>query len=287
MNEEQLARLRNRLEKKKKRLCEMQGRPFQAMLRRIWDYFTSDPWIAPLVKELLSNPKGSKAAEFAEGDFNNTNINREHINNLGMEDYASMACHIFSRNHSMFIHNQYFDIINSNVWVNSLADHKEYISFKSEVVESLFDYLDDRLDNQQALHGLILRYKTRCEWFNGPALREIAANKDPEKKRDDIEDRLKQDFFLNLHDQGIEFVKEPSSEMGRIDVVLLEKATRTYIEGKVFDNKSKGKSYIIKGFGQLLTYTRQYNSTTGYLAIYKTSEENDTSRPSPPRFADR
>lgn len=93
------------------------------------------------------------------------------------------------------------------------------------------------------------------------------------KKRAELEKVLKEDLYLYLHDQGIEFTIEPSSDRGEIDLIVDQILNDLkYLEGKVFDNKSRDKSDIINGFGQLLHYLRQYNAAKGYLLIYKTCE---------------
>jgi hypothetical protein len=82
---------------------------------------------------------------------------------------------------------------------------------------------------------------------------------------------LKEDFYRYLHDQGMNFTIEPESPRGRIDLILWG-TSRTYLEGKVFDNDGRGKPYIVKGFGQLSKYLSDYNALSGYLFIYSISE---------------
>ena len=82
------------------------------------------------------------------------------------------------------------------------------------MISPLCEYLEERLDEQQAILGLLVRYKKRCEWFNKPALLRIAedeeAKKGDTKKRAEVEKVLKEDLYRNLYDQGIEFTLNPS-----------------------------------------------------------------------------
>ena len=89
-----------------------------------------------------------------------------------------------------------------------------------------------------------------------------------------LEYDLKADLYRYLHDQGLELAIEPYSHQGRIDLILDQKeGVRKYLEGKVFDNKLRNAKYIVKGFGQLLTYLRQYVAPNGYLLVYKLLED--------------
>jgi hypothetical protein len=153
----------------------------------------------------------------------------------------------------------------------------DYSTFHREVIASLCQYLDERLDEQQAILGLLIRYKKRCEWFNRRELLKTAqgelARTGDEKRRAEVEKVLKEDLYRYLHDQGMEFTIEPQSDRGEIDLILDQiGGDRKYLEGKVFDNQNRDTNYIIKGFGQLLHYLRQYNVAKGYLLIYKTCE---------------
>ena len=169
--------------------------------------------------------------------------------------------------------------INSAVWGGHPGNVAQYNIFVPEVVKPLCDYLEERLDEQQAILGLLVRYKKRCEWFNKPELFKIAEDEKErkaknEKGRAEVEKVLKDDLYRYLHDQGIEFTIEPKSDRGEIDVILDQVGEgRKYIEGKVFDNKGRKTDYITKGYGQLLHYLRQYTEPAGYLLIYKTCEE--------------
>jgi hypothetical protein len=157
----------------------------------------------------------------------------------------------------------------------------DYSTFHKQLIVPFCDYLEEMLDDQQALLGLLVRYKERCEWFAREGLLELIEKEEAAKaagktKRAEIEDALKEDLYRYLNDQGINFTIEPYSHKGEIDLILDQKeGTRKYLEGKVFENqKPRDKVFIIKGFGQLLHYLRQYNAANGYLLVYETCEEH-------------
>ena len=170
------------------------------------------------------------------------------------------------------------DPINRSVWGGNPGNVSDYLTFKLEALAPFIDYLDEKLDEQQGMLSVIVRYKKRCEWFNSEALRETAdaekAKAENEKGRAEVEKVLKQDLYRYLHDQGIDFTIEPKAPGSEIDLILDQEAgSRKYLEGKVFDNQHRNSGYLIKGFGQLLRYLRQYNVRDGYLFVYKTCEE--------------
>ena len=84
-----------------------------------------------------------------------------------------------------------------------------------------------------------------------------------------LEKRLQLDLYRYLHEHGIDFVVEPKLDNGEIDVIASIKGPDPrYIEAKVFDGKRRKQKAIIEGFQQIFSYVRDYNATTGYLAIY-------------------
>ncbi len=234
-----------------------------------------------MLEELKANKAGkevaSRASEANSSDWKYDPTVREAANRLATEeDVAAMAYWILDW-HIEFP--EAVDRINRNVWGNHPGNLSNYTTFKPEVVFPLIDYLDERLDEQQAMLGLLVRYKQRCEWFNKRELLKVVreeqdAKDKGEKGKAEVEDVLKEDLYRYLHDQGINISIAPDSPRGRIDLILhQQKETRKYLEGKVFDNKGRGKQYIVKGFGQLSQYLHDYHASAGYLLIYSNSNE--------------
>jgi hypothetical protein len=252
-------------------------------LRRFWRFLIAEPFILPILEELKANQPGKAAAEWA---------NACPVIPMGLPDVDSMRKAVAQlpteKDHVGFVYhfldgvtNWKWDFarINEHVWGGGLRNTQAFESFKSEAIGSLCDYLDEQLDGQQSLVGLLVRYKKRCEWFSRSELMKIAeeerAKKHDEGARAEVEDSLKKDLYRYLHDQGFEFTIEPYSHKGRIDLILDQpEGSRQYLEGKVFDNQHRNAAYVVKGFGQLLHYLRQFNAPDGYLLVYKTCKEH-------------
>jgi len=117
--------------------------------------------------------------------------------------------------------------------------------------------------------ALLMRYKHRSEWFQREKLWEYS------KIERRAEKALALDLYSYLYDQGIDFVIEPSSITGEIDLIASQDTDDpVLLDAKVFDGEGRGKSYIRKSFNQIYTYTQQYNEPFGYLVIYKTCERD-------------
>jgi len=136
-------------------------------------------------------------------------------------------------------------------------------------LEPFYEYVDEQLDDQRAMHTLLVRYKHRSEWFHRDLLWELS--KTPKK----AEKLLALNLYSYLYDQGIDFSIEPSSISGAIDLIAAQnKEDPLLLDAKVFDGEGRGKNYICKGFNQIYTYTQQYNEPFGYLLIFKTTERD-------------
>lgn len=275
MNEEQLTRLRNRLQQRKERLKLTEGRFFLPRLHRLLTFLRDEPFFAPILDELESDKKMEEIA----GKIGNhkhavraDNSARELLDSLPSdEEYAAVMYHLLR---GAFLPQPWWKLEDIRKFF-CVGTHKTgYSGFMRDAIGPLCDYLDERLNEQQAILGLLVRYKKRSEWFNREELQQIAddekARKGIDKKRAEVEKVLKVDLYRYLHDQGMDFTIEPKSDRGEIDLILNNGG---YIEGKVFDNKGRDKNYIIKGFGQLLHYLRQYVQTKGYLLVYQTCKE--------------
>ena len=137
-------------------------------------------------------------------------------------------------------------------------------------LEPFYEYVDEHLDDQQAILYFLRRYKHRCEWFHAERLRQ-AVTHDTQKG----EKTLALALYEYLHDQGIDLHIEPHSASGIPDFVADQVGKeRVVADTKLFwPEKSKGKSYIISGFNQVYTYACDYNEPCAYLVIFKMSHE--------------
>ncbi|MFC1712164.1 hypothetical protein ACFL6S_00780 [Candidatus Poribacteria bacterium] len=152
------------------------------------------------------------------------------------------------------------------------SKHDEALEyFKDIFLETLYDYLDEHIDDQRAILALLRRYKHKCEWFQHEHLLNLW-----ESCTQKGEKLLSRHLFEYLHDQGLNFVIEPLSVSGRADLVGAQETEDPIVaDMKIFNpDKGKGKSYIASGFNQIYTYMRNYNEPFGYLIIYKTCERD-------------
>jgi hypothetical protein len=134
-------------------------------------------------------------------------------------------------------------------------------------IDPFYDYVNDQLDEHGAILNLLLRYKHRSEWFYSEQLFKLSQV--PKK----AEELLALDLYAYLYDQGLDFHIEPSSITGSIDLIAAQNTTDPLLaDTKVFDGNKRAKPYLLKGFNQIYTYTKQYNEPFGYLIIYKICE---------------
>lgn len=160
------------------------------------------------------------------------------------------------------------------------SKHDECLEFFKDIfVEPLYEYLDEQLDDQRAILGLLRRYKHHCEWFRRNDLLSIFADEKARSSESGKKSRGEKQLALHLyeflHTQGLSFSIEPASISGEADLVAAQDSDDPLIaDVKVFDPQSgKNKAYLINGFHQVYQYTLDYNEPFGYLVIFKTCEE--------------
>lgn len=140
--------------------------------------------------------------------------------------------------------------------------------FKLVFVDPVYHYLDEQLDEQRSLLALLRRYKQKCEWFQRDHLftswqRDVTRG----------ERILQRHLYEYLHDQGFDFVVEPSSPSGEVDLLGDQKTDQPLVaDTKIFNpSKGKGRDYIARGFSQVYSYAVDYCTAFGYLIIYNTA----------------
>jgi hypothetical protein len=141
--------------------------------------------------------------------------------------------------------------------------------FKSIIIEPLYEYIDEQLDDQRAILYLLNKYKHKCEWFK----REYLLNKWDENRATG-EIILALHLYEYLHDQGLDFVIDPWSIVGKPDLVCAQKNDEPFIaDAKVYSD-TKRKTDLINGFNQIYQYTKIYNESFGYLVIFNTTTDD-------------
>lgn len=133
-------------------------------------------------------------------------------------------------------------------------------------LQGFYEWLDEQVDSRNAVLGLLLKYKTRCEMYRRERLRRAAV--------EGIEGRTKEralafDFYEYLHDQGVDFWIESVSASGEPDLVSRDAAGEPLVaDAKYIDGGSDPRRTITAGFRQVLDYCRDHNSPVGYLVIF-------------------
>jgi hypothetical protein len=143
--------------------------------------------------------------------------------------------------------------------------------FKSFFIEPLCAYIEENLEINSVMLGLLLRYKHKCEWFGRERLDGLWKS---DTKR--AEWLLKEDLYEYLHDNEIEFTIDPYSKEGKPDLVAAQSTDDPLIaDAKLFQKpKSKGVRSVVGGFHQVYRYTQQFNEPFGYLIIFKACDED-------------
>ncbi|MEM9409742.1 MAG: hypothetical protein AAGA30_01430 [Planctomycetota bacterium] len=137
-------------------------------------------------------------------------------------------------------------------------------------VEPYYEYLDENIDDRQAILSIIRRYKHQCEWFHVSKLTQLAEDSSRGEKS------LASNLYEFLHLNGIEFTIEPQTSSGIPDFVVDQTGeSKLVADAKIFEpSNSKGKSYLIAGFNQVYTYLKDLNEPIGYLVVYKLCDED-------------
>ncbi len=132
-------------------------------------------------------------------------------------------------------------------------------------LSAFHDYIEEQLDDTRLTLTLLTRYKHRCEWFHRERLNALYHG-----DTKNGEANLARDLYEYLFDQGLQFHIEPKSADGIPDLIGDQTDDgRIVADAKIFDGDGRGKDYIIKGFNQVYTYTRNYNEPVGYMVIFR------------------
>ncbi|MBM7054112.1 hypothetical protein [Streptomyces durocortorensis] len=142
--------------------------------------------------------------------------------------------------------------------------------FAEDVLQPLFDFLSERVGAESSILHTLERYRTRIEWFDREELytRFTADTANGEEVYN-----LDLQRFLFLEGDHITHAK-PRSASGEADLVGdLHGRDPLVCDGKIFDGKSRGKSYLVKGVHQIIKYAHDYGQHTAYLVIYNITDK--------------
>jgi hypothetical protein len=255
--------IRYKLQKRVRRLNSASHRQFPFLLRGFFHYLDSVPILAAVRDELLVRAAPVEPAKSVErilageGLYGETDVEAAAMGYLLLVKYAQDP----DRN----------GVEHIGRFFGGGSKYDEMLDrLREAFLEPLYEYIDEHIDDQQAVLYFLRRYKHRCEWFHAERLRTLVEH-DTQRG----EGSLAFDLYESLHNQGIDFHIEPQSASGIADFVADQVGEdRVVADAKIFwPEKGKGKAYIISAFNQAYTYARDYNEPCAYLVIYKMSKE--------------
>lgn len=260
MNTEYTQNLRNKLQRRVMRLKSTKLGIFHSSLRQFWRFLNSYPVFVGILDNLERlYPSLESEAEKIMRDRQRLTFDNE-IENAAVSYFLIKKC-IDSRD-------EYTEARIGIAYTRETDLNITLDYFKSLFIDPIYIYLDEQLDDQRITLFLLRRYKHKCEWFQRECLFNLWEN---DTKRG--EKKLALHLYEYLHDQGLDFVIEPSSASGEVDLIAAQKSNEPLIaDAKIFNpREGRGKKYIAKGFNQIYLYTLDYNESFGYLIVYNTS----------------
>ncbi len=257
--------IRYKLQKRVRRLNSANYQQFPFLLRAFFQYVEASPILAGVRDELLA-----RAAKYKASDSVDRILKGESRFGETEEEAAAMGYFLLKKHaedpqkNSVGLFGRVY-----HVGSNKLDDHLDRM--REVFLEPFYEYVDEHIDDQQAILYFLRRYKHRCEWFRADHLRKLVEADTQKGER-----ALAFDLYEFLHGQGIDFHIEPESASGIADFVADQVGEdRVVADAKIFwPEKSKGKTYLISGFNQAYTYARDYNEPCAYLVIFKMCKED-------------
>ena len=273
MNTEIVQHLRYKLQKRVRRLNSAGYQTFHYSLKRFWQFLHSNDVFVGVLEQ------ASKLVAAGKGDAARI-VNGEALHGESEDAEVCLAYWVIQQcleADGRFRGRKEIEI--GRIYSNETKHDACLEFFKDAFVEPLYEYIDEQLDDQRAVLGLLRRYKHHCEWFRRLDLLSIYSEEQARSSESGRNSRGEKQLALHLyeylHDQGLSFSIEPSSVSGEVDLVAAQNSNDPLIaDVKIFDPQSgKNKAYLISGFHQVYQYTLDYNESFGYLVIFKTCEE--------------
>lgn len=262
MNIDYIQTLKDKLKSKIDRLNSTDNlNIFRSYLRQFNEFLNDHSIFQGIIKELISKePEANNLAERIVTNREPISIDKENLNVATCYFVLKRCCESPDASLPVNIGRHYSG--------EGLSNNIALKQFNSLFLNYLYDYLDGKLDEQRLVLTFLLRYKQRSEWFNREKLNQIC------KRRPSIKEKLlKEDIYMYLHDQGIEFtLEETLPGAGIIDFIAkLPDGTPLLAEAKVFN---LDKEDLKRGVNQLKWYMDRYNGFFGTLVVFKVCERD-------------
>lgn len=264
MQDKYVQSIRYKLQKRVRRLNSAEAAVFPNLLQQFLAWFDSMPILAGIRDELLVRASEEEKTTPVERILSGEALVADNEVDAAALGYE-LVKRVSSGPHAVELTNVMFKYGR----VNNIHDATE--RFRELFLEPFYEYIDEHIDDQQAILYFLRQYKHRCEWFRADTLR-----KRIEEDTQRGEKRLAYDLYEYLHDQGLDIYIEPQTASGIADFVGEQVGdARVVADAKIFwPEKSKGKSYLISAFHQAYTYARDFNEPFAYLVIFKMCPED-------------
>jgi hypothetical protein len=264
MEDKSVQTLRYKLQKRVRRVNSAEAIQFWIALSHLFKFIDSMPLLVAVKDDLLARTTKCRVDETVDGICKGETLYGE-----TEEESAAIGYTILRKFCDNSESVDFFNVGHSWGTVSNLADSIEFA--RTTFLEPYYEYLDEHVDDQQAILYLLRRYKQRCEWFRSETLRTMATEDSQRGEK-----RLAFDLYEYLHEQGIGFYIEPRSASGIADLVAEQVgADRVVADAKLFwTDHAKGKPYVLSAFHQAYTYARDFNEPCAYLVIYKLCSED-------------
>ncbi|GAA4010426.1 hypothetical protein GCM10022247_35790 [Allokutzneria multivorans] len=141
-------------------------------------------------------------------------------------------------------------------------------TFPEQVIRPLIDFLDEQIGDQGSVLYILERYVHTVEWFDRSVLHDaFVAN----KSNGEEVYNLSLQRYLFQEGNYVTHAKARSAS-GEPDLIgELDSDDPLICEGKIFDGR--GKSYIARGFHQVIKYAHDYKKNIAYLVVFNMTEK--------------
>ncbi|RKY09950.1 MAG: hypothetical protein DRP66_00915 [Planctomycetota bacterium] len=261
MEDKALQTIRYKLQKRVRRLNSAEYRQFTPFLRQFFVFINSMPLLSG-VREYLASQGDKYDVEATVNSILNEN------KDLYGETEEESAAIGYAMLQKALEPNQGETVIMNSCGYGDVDERLE--AFRTVFLEPFYEYIDEHLDDQHVILYLLKKYKHRCEWFHAERIRNLITSETARGEKN-----AAADLYEYLHNAGVDFNVEPKSASGIPDFVTEQIGDdRIIADTKLYwPEKSKGKSYIVKGFNQVYTYTCDYNEQFGYMVIYNLAND--------------
>ena len=251
-----------KFENRAERVFNAQYETYVNEIKIFYDFINSDKLLNLILLELEALPFNQQVEEYINECLKK--VNKIH---LKIEMPSNNLDRVITCNYIMkaYRDNKMSIQVTGIDGLSTLEYQKKGVELIMELhFRPLYYYFLEKIDNNNNILFLLDKYRHRVEWFHKEQLRDMY--NDNTKIG---EAKLKKDLEEYLHNQGIDYpFSDPISPSGKVDLVDFSTPDPLVLEVKIFNGKGYDRSYIRKGFNQVLKYASDYGKKIGYLLIY-------------------